>query len=32
VTWVYTIRDGLIVSLEFFHSREEALKAAGLSQ
>jgi ketosteroid isomerase-like protein len=30
VTWVYTMRNGLIVSLELFHSREEALEAAGL--
>jgi ketosteroid isomerase-like protein len=32
VNWVYTMRDGLIVSLEFFHSWEEALEAAGLSE
>ena len=32
VAWVYTMRDGLIVSLEFFHSREEALEAAGVSE
>ena len=30
MVWVYTMRDGLIVRLEFFHSREEALEAAGL--
>ena len=32
VTWLYTMRDGLIVSLEFFHSMEEALEAAGQSK
>ncbi len=32
MVWVYTMRDGLIVSLEFFGSREEALEAAGLSE
>jgi ketosteroid isomerase-like protein len=32
VAWVYTIREGLITRLEFFHSREEALEAAGLSE
>jgi ketosteroid isomerase-like protein len=32
VAWVYTMRDGLIVRLEFFHSTEEALEAAGLSE
>ena len=32
VAWVYTMRDGLIVSLEFFRSRAEALEAAGLSE
>ena len=32
VAWVYTMRDELIVRLEFFHSSEEALEAAGLSE
>lgn len=32
VAWVYTMRDGLIVRLEFFHSREEALEAAGIEE
>ena len=32
VAWVYTIREGLITQLEFFHSTEEALEAAGLSE
>ena len=27
MAWVYTMRNGLIVSLEIFHSREEALNA-----
>jgi ketosteroid isomerase-like protein len=31
MAWVYTMRNGLIVSLEIFHSREEALKALELS-
>ena len=32
VAWVYTIREGLITRLEYFHSTEEALEAAGLSE
>ena len=32
MAWVYTMRDGLILGLEFFRSREEALEAAGLSE
>ena len=28
VTWVYTMRDGSIVGVEFFRSRDEALEAA----
>ena len=31
MAWVYTCRDGLIVSCEFFRSEREALEAAGLS-
>ena len=29
MAWVYTLREGLITRLEIFHSREEALEAAG---
>jgi ketosteroid isomerase-like protein len=32
IAWVYTFREGLITRLEFFHSREEALEAAGPSE
>jgi ketosteroid isomerase-like protein len=32
MNWVYAMRDGLIVILEFFNSRQEALEAAGLSE
>jgi ketosteroid isomerase-like protein len=32
VMWVYTIRRGVIVRLEFFRTRAEALEAAGLSE
>lgn len=32
VAWVYTIRKGLIVSLEMFHSPAEAREAAGLAK
>ena len=32
MAWVYTMREGLIVSLELFPSREKALEAAGLSE
>ena len=32
VAWVYTMRDGLIVGLEVFRSKAEALEAAGLSE
>ena len=32
MAWVYTMRNGLIVSLEIFHSREEALNALELSR
>ena len=29
---IWTLRDGLITRLEWFHDRAEALKAAGLSE
>lgn len=32
MAWLYTMRQGLIVSLEIFRTREEALAAAGLSE
>jgi ketosteroid isomerase-like protein len=32
MAWVYTMRNRLIVSLEIFHSREEALQALELSE
>ena len=32
MAWVYTMRHGLIVSLELFPSREKALEAAGLTE
>jgi ketosteroid isomerase-like protein len=32
MAWVYTMRNGLIVSLEIFHSREEAVQALELSE
>ena len=32
VAWVYTISNGLIVSLEFFASRADALEAVGLEE
>jgi len=31
MAWVYTMREGLIVSLELFPSRERALEAAGVT-
>ena len=31
VAWVYTIHDGSITRLEFFHSTQEALEATGLA-
>jgi ketosteroid isomerase-like protein len=30
--WVYTMRQGLIAGLEWFHSRDEALQALELSK
>ena len=32
LAWVYTLRDGLIVTLAFFHSKAEALEAVGLGE
>jgi ketosteroid isomerase-like protein len=32
MAWVYTMRNGLIVSLEIFHSKKEALQALELSE
>ena len=32
IAWVYTVRKGLIIAVEFFGSKREALEAAGLSE
>jgi len=32
IAWVYTLRNGLIVSAEFFQAHTEALEAAGLQK
>jgi ketosteroid isomerase-like protein len=32
MAWVYTVRRGLIVRLEIFRSKDEALEAAGLRE
>jgi ketosteroid isomerase-like protein len=32
LAWVYTVREGLIVSVEFFADHAEALEAAGLRE
>jgi ketosteroid isomerase-like protein len=32
MAWVYTLREGLIIRLEIFRSKAEALEAVGLSE